>query len=151
VNEKRRYFAEFENVRSQFHAISRRNAGLAVNADGKAGDLWLNDVFFVFSIQYEAACSSHRRRSSGNRSRADSVKHFQERHGLTPDGRIDSATLKQLNVPLSSRVEQLHLALERWRWTPNQFPEPPIIVNIPEFSLRAYCALIKRTVPSRSQ
>lgn len=66
------------------------------------------------------------------------VRHFQDRHGLTPDGRIDPATLQQLNVPLSSRVEQLRLALERWRWVPHHFPEPPIVVNIPEFSLRAY-------------
>src|SRR5271170_3612750 len=29
------------------------------------------------------------------------VKNFQERHGLSPDGRLGAQTLKQMNVPLS--------------------------------------------------
>ena len=41
------------------------------------------------------------------------VKQFQRRHGLDPNGRIDKATVVQLNVPLSFRVRQLELALER--------------------------------------
>jgi len=68
----------------------------------------------------------------------EAVKHFQTRHGLDPDGRIGTATLKQLNTPLKRRVRQLQLALERWRWIPDRFPRPPIIVNIPEFRLHAY-------------
>jgi murein L,D-transpeptidase YcbB/YkuD len=83
------------------------------------------------------------------------VQHFQKRDGLTPDGRIGRATLKQLNVPLRFRVEQLRLALERWRWVPHQFPEPPIVVNIPEFRLRAYnkdstIALTMRVIDGKS-
>jgi L,D-transpeptidase YcbB len=35
-------------------------------------------------------------------------------------------------------VRQLQLTLERWRWVPHKFPTPPIIVNIPEFRLRAF-------------
>ena len=38
---------------------------------------------------------------------------------------------------MSFRVRQLQLTLERWRWLPHEFEEPPIIVNIPEFLLRA--------------
>jgi murein L,D-transpeptidase YcbB/YkuD len=66
------------------------------------------------------------------------VRHFQDRHGLSPDGRLGPHTLKQLNVRLSFRVEQLRLTLERWRWVPYEFPKPPIVVNIPEFRLRTY-------------
>jgi murein L,D-transpeptidase YcbB/YkuD len=68
----------------------------------------------------------------------DAVKRFQTRHGLEPDGRIGKATLQQLNTPLAQRVRQLQLVLERWRWLPHSFPRPPIVVNIPEFRLRAY-------------
>jgi L,D-transpeptidase YcbB len=67
----------------------------------------------------------------------EAVKRFQRRHGLDDDGRIGPATLKQLNVPLSDRVAQFNLTLERWRWLPEEFSAPPIIVNIPEFRLRA--------------
>jgi L,D-transpeptidase YcbB len=65
------------------------------------------------------------------------VKCFQQRHGLDPNGLIDVQTVTELNTPLSRRVAQLQLTLERWRWLPHQFQSPPIIVNIPEFRLRA--------------
>ena len=67
----------------------------------------------------------------------DAVKRFQRRHGLDADGRLGAATIKQMNVPLQERVLQLQLTLERWRWLPSEFSAPPIIVNIPDFRLRA--------------
>jgi murein L,D-transpeptidase YcbB/YkuD len=67
----------------------------------------------------------------------DAVKRFQSRHGLDTDGRLGKATVAQLNTPLSQRVRQLQLTLERWRWAPHNFPTPPVVVNIPEFELRA--------------
>jgi murein L,D-transpeptidase YcbB/YkuD len=67
----------------------------------------------------------------------DAVKRFQRRHGLEEDGRIGAATVKQLNVPLTERVRQLKLTLERWRWLPTEFSSPPLVVNIPDFRLRA--------------
>ena len=66
------------------------------------------------------------------------VEHFQTRHGLTPDGKLGKGTINQINVPLATRVRQLQDALERWRWLPPSFPQPPIVVNIPEFVLRAF-------------
>jgi murein L,D-transpeptidase YcbB/YkuD len=68
----------------------------------------------------------------------DAVKSYQGRHGLKADGRLDEATLQHLNTPLSQRVDQLRFTLERWRWLPDRFNEPRIVVNIPEFRLRAY-------------
>ncbi len=70
----------------------------------------------------------------------EAVKHFQSRHGLGADGRLGAQTVKQLNIPLARRVEQLDLALERWRWISPDFKEPPVVVNIPEFRLRAFDA-----------
>ena len=67
----------------------------------------------------------------------DAVKRFQRRHGLDEDGRLGAGTIKQLNVPLADRVRQLQLTMERWRWLPAEFSAPPIIVNIPDFRLRA--------------
>jgi murein L,D-transpeptidase YcbB/YkuD len=68
------------------------------------------------------------------------VKSFQARHGLSPDGKLGTDTVKQLNVPLATRVVQLEDALERWRWLPPQFPQPPVVANIPEFVVRAFDA-----------
>jgi len=68
----------------------------------------------------------------------DAVKHFQQRHGLEPDGALGTGTITALNIPLSFRVRQLQLTLERYRWMPPHFPEPPLLVNIPEFRLRTF-------------
>ena len=65
------------------------------------------------------------------------MKRFQQRHGLEANGLIDVETLNDLNTPLSRRVAQLQLTLERLRWLPHQFHRSPIVVNIPEFRLRA--------------
>ena len=68
----------------------------------------------------------------------DAVKSFQRRHGRTPDGRITAQTLADLNVPLTNRIRQMQLTLERWRWLPVSLRSAAIVVNIPEFRLRAY-------------
>jgi murein L,D-transpeptidase YcbB/YkuD len=68
----------------------------------------------------------------------DAVKNFQRRHGRTPDGRITAQTLADLNVPLTNRVRQVQLTLERWRWLPADLHSALIVANIPEFRLRAY-------------
>ena len=70
----------------------------------------------------------------------DGVKHFQSRHGLGADGRLGKETVRQLNMPLSFRVQQLEDALERWRWLPADFSPLPVAVNIPEFVLRVFSA-----------
>ena len=65
----------------------------------------------------------------------EGVKSFQERHGLQSDGVIGKNTLVQLNVPLSQRVQQIQLALERLRWLPEHIDGRHIVVNIPSFEL----------------
>jgi murein L,D-transpeptidase YcbB/YkuD len=69
---------------------------------------------------------------------SDGIKRFQLRHGLEPDGKLGTKTVSEINTPLANRVRQLVYALERWRWLPPEFPQPPVVVNIPEFRLRAF-------------
>ena len=66
------------------------------------------------------------------------VKRFQTRHGLEPDGRLGKGTLAQLNTPLRFRVRQLELALDRWRQLPYDPSRRAILLNLPEFRLRAF-------------
>lgn len=68
----------------------------------------------------------------------DAVKNFQRRLGRDVTGHIDAQTVADLNVPLSSRVRQMQLTLERWRWLPESYQSGAIVANIPEFRLRAY-------------
>ncbi len=69
---------------------------------------------------------------------ADAVKHYQDRHSLTADGKLTPATIASLNVSLSDRVKQLNDTLERWRWLPNDYVNAPLMVNLPEFVLRGF-------------
>jgi murein L,D-transpeptidase YcbB/YkuD len=69
---------------------------------------------------------------------ADAVKNFQQRHGLTPDGKLSAQTIAEMNVPLSQRVLQLQCSLERWRWLPSEYVNMRLMVNLPEFLLRGY-------------
>lgn len=63
---------------------------------------------------------------------------FQQRHGLEPDGVLGQDTWQQLQVTPLSRVRQIALTLERLRWTPLLQAPRMVVVNVPEFVLRAY-------------
>lgn len=63
------------------------------------------------------------------------VRHFQQRHGLKTDGIINETTLKEMNVPVLHRVQQLLINMDRMRWLPSQPNGNLIVVNIPEFKL----------------
>src|SRR5450631_3658976 len=68
----------------------------------------------------------------------DALKHFQSRHGEKPDGVLGAATFAELTKPLSTRVHQIELTMERFRWLPAKLASAPIIVNIPQFRLFAF-------------
>lgn len=68
---------------------------------------------------------------------ARGVAAFQERHGLLADGILGARTWKALNTPSADRVRQIELTMERWRWLRGAFSASPIVVNLPEFTLRA--------------
>jgi murein L,D-transpeptidase YcbB/YkuD len=67
----------------------------------------------------------------------DAVESFQSHHGLPLSGRLDGATMTAMNVPLAERVRRVRINLERWRWMPDDLGDRHIIVNIPEFHLKA--------------
>ncbi len=66
---------------------------------------------------------------------ADAVRRFQKRHGLAETGSVSGSTLVALNVPVSRRIRQVELNMERWRWLPDEFGVRYILVNIPSFKM----------------
>lgn len=69
---------------------------------------------------------------------AEAVRLFQRRHGLAADGVLGRATLAALQVTPAARLRQIELTLERLRWTPLLQGPRMIVINIPEYMLRAY-------------
>ncbi len=66
------------------------------------------------------------------------IKNFQQRHGISPTGKLDEATLKELNVPAITRLQQILMNMDRMRWVASEPKGHLIVVNIPEFILHMY-------------
>lgn len=63
------------------------------------------------------------------------VKEFQARHGLAADGVIGDPTRAALALPVSERIRQLVVNLERARWFPGELGRRYVTVNVPSFEL----------------
>lgn len=69
---------------------------------------------------------------------ATAVREFQQRYGLKEDGIAGSQVYDAMNVPISKRIEQVMINMERLRWLPDDPAPNRVVVNIPEFKLRGY-------------
>ncbi len=65
------------------------------------------------------------------------IKEFQRRYGLKEDGVAGPGVLREMAAPLSRRIEQIAVNMERCRWLPNETSEDYLFVNIPQFKLVA--------------
>lgn len=68
----------------------------------------------------------------------EALRRFQKRHGLAETGKLNAATSAALNVPVSERIRQIELNLERWRWMPDQLGSRYILVNIPSYKMQVF-------------
>jgi murein L,D-transpeptidase YcbB/YkuD len=94
-------------------ALCRRLAADGTLKNPACGDIWSKDL--------EAA-----------------VRAFQSSHGLEPTGTAAAQTLKQLNVPVQDRIDQIELNLECWRWLPRELGRKHVRVNIADYRLGAW-------------
>jgi len=73
-----------------------------------------------------------------DRALAGAVADYQARHSIGVDSLLGGETLESLNLPADYRVAQIAANLERYRWLPRTLGQRYILVNVPQFSLRAY-------------
>ena len=66
----------------------------------------------------------------------EAVRRFQRRHGLDVDGAVGKMTRKALNVPVTARIEQMLLNMERRRWMPDDLGRSYVFVNMADFVLK---------------
>jgi L,D-transpeptidase YcbB len=134
-------YRRIENTLKQYLDLAAKGDGAKVPGGTKTiapGDTYAGTVQLADRLQLLGDLPQGGSFDSYSGALVDGVKHFQARHGLAADGKLDAATLRELNTPLVERVQQIDDALERWRWMPTEFQQPPVLVNIPEFRLRAY-------------
>ncbi|MEQ6916840.1 L,D-transpeptidase family protein [Halomonas aquatica] len=58
------------------------------------------------------------------------VKRFQQRHLLEVDGIVGPQTREALNLPVSARIDQIRVNLERARWLLHGLPDSFVLVDI---------------------
>ncbi len=63
------------------------------------------------------------------------ISNFQSRHGLEADGILGKNTAYEINRPITDRIHQLELNLERSRYLPEFSQDLHLIINIPEYQL----------------
>ena len=61
------------------------------------------------------------------------VEHFQRRHKLDVDGKVGKDTLREMNIPVTGRIDQIRVNMERLRWVFRNPPKDFLIVDIAGF------------------
>lgn len=60
------------------------------------------------------------------------------RYGMIENGKADAALVKELNIPVKKRIEQILINMERGRWLPPTEGDVLIVANIPDYTLRVF-------------
>ena len=68
---------------------------------------------------------------------AEAVRRFQERHGIIADGVVRASTFAALNVPATTRLQQLETNLVRIRAMSGYLGDRYVMVNIPAAEIEA--------------
>jgi len=63
------------------------------------------------------------------------LRGFQNRHGLVPNGVINTSTQNALNQTVDQKIRRVLLNIDRIKWLPRESSSRYIIVNIPDFIL----------------
>jgi murein L,D-transpeptidase YcbB/YkuD len=66
------------------------------------------------------------------------IRSFQSRYGLGEDGVAGPSVLREMAAPLSKRIRQIIVNMERCRWLPTETDSNYLVVNIPQFKLHVY-------------
>lgn len=94
----------------------------------------------VVALRARLAASGHLE-SAGQSNHFDAqlwqaVRAFQANHGLDVDGAVGPGTLRAMNVPVDTRIDQIRLSLERLRWVVDSGVKGRnVIVNIANFTV----------------
>lgn len=71
---------------------------------------------------------------------AEAVNAMKRTYGYKEDGKAGKTWLKEVNIPVEERIQQILINMERMRWIPTQTKDTgrAIMVNIPEYKLHVY-------------
>jgi murein L,D-transpeptidase YcbB/YkuD len=73
-----------------------------------------------------------------NDSLRSAIVSYKIHHGFDSSATITDSVIKSMNIPVTQRIEQILINMNRTMWTPDIISERLIEVNIPEFMLNVY-------------
>jgi murein L,D-transpeptidase YcbB/YkuD len=104
----------------------------------KKGDSSLAVLAIKKRLQITGEMPSGDTTSIFNDQLVSAVNTFQISRGLTPNGIITPSLIKEMNVAVLKRVEQILINMGRMQWMLNHTDGNLITVNLPEFVLHVY-------------
>ena len=66
------------------------------------------------------------------------IQKVQKRFGFKQNGVVDAVLIKELNVPVEERIQQLQLNIQRFKNAETDDGQTRLVVNIPEYKLHVY-------------
>ena len=128
------YYVALKKVLIRYRAIERQGGLPLVKATSHPGDSGEAVVQLRSSLIMTGDYMGENTDVYNDRLAA-AVARYQKRTGLQMTGIADSVTIAEVNTPISARISQLMLNMERLRWMPDSMPAHFILVNIPEYRL----------------
>ena len=125
-------YAQLQAALARYQDIARRGGWLVVPAGAVLKPGANNDGVWILRsrLAAEDAAVAPGDGRLFDAQLGEAVARFQGRHGLTPTGTVDKATLAELNVTAAQRVDQIRANMERRRWEPREPAPTRIEVNI---------------------
>ncbi|MEX6688185.1 L,D-transpeptidase family protein [Danxiaibacter flavus] len=128
----------------RYRDIEKQNAAVTIPSLKKPATLKLNDTSTTITLirQQLTLYGYAGALPGGNKfdtALATAVNKFRVTHGLKKSAVIDNSLIKEMNVPVTKRIEQIIVNMERLRWIPaDSISDEFILVNIPAFTLSYY-------------
>ena len=69
---------------------------------------------------------------------AEAIVNSRVSYGLSDTALIDNKLIAALNIPVESRIRQMLINLERWKWIPQSLSDHYIVVNLPDYRLHVF-------------
>ncbi len=136
-----RQYALLKNQLKKYQDIKKAGGLPAINNIKKSlkkGDSSVTVIVFKKWLSITGDMPQNTANSIFDDNLETAIKKIQQRFGLKVNGTINTSLIKEMNIPIEARMQQIIVNMERSRWIPVTVSTDYLIVNIPEFKLYAY-------------
>jgi murein L,D-transpeptidase YcbB/YkuD len=150
LNKKHKDEKYFENVNnaykllkdelSRYVTISKNGGWQTIPGDAKQLRKGSSPAILLLKkrLQLSGYMANGDTTNNYNDSLMQGIQQAQRSFGYKPDGILGASLLKDLNVPVNKRIENILINMNRMRWMPQEPEGRLILVNIPEFVLHLF-------------